>query len=82
MDETGAPMRDSKRLTCEEFQRRLCELLASDQPIEEDPHYKTCMICRYLVRNFEAMIESTLGEHLDSDHGPEPTRTDNWPEAT
>jgi len=75
-------MPEANRLTCEEFQRRLCELLASDEPIEEHSHYQTCMICRHLVRNFEAMIESTLGEHFGSSDGSEPTPTDDWPEAT
>jgi hypothetical protein len=73
---------DASQLTCEDFQRRLCELLASDEPIEEHPHYKTCMLCRCLVRNFEEMIENTLGERLGSDGGPESTRIDDWPEST
>jgi hypothetical protein len=73
---------DASQITCEEFQSRLCELLASDEPIEEHPHYKTCVICRYLVRNFEKMIENTLGERLGSDGGPESTRIDDWPEST
>jgi hypothetical protein len=72
---------DASQRTCEEFQRRLCELLASDEPIEEHPHYKTCMICRCLVRNFEEMIENTLGKSVSTDDG-QSTRTDDWPEAT
>ena len=74
--------KDPSQFTCEEFQRRLCELLASDQPIEEHPHYKTCIVCRCLVRNFEEMIENTLGERLGTDDGPESTPSDNWPEST
>jgi hypothetical protein len=72
-DEIGARMQeDANQVTCDEFQRRLCELLASDKPIEEHPHYKTCMICRCLVRNFEQMIENSLGERPGTDNGPEP----------
>jgi hypothetical protein len=70
------------QLTCDEFQRRLCQLLASDEPIEDNPHYKTCMLCRCLVRNFEEMVESTLSEQLGTDDGPEPTHLDDWPEST
>ncbi len=73
---------DVSQLTCDQFQRRLCELLASDQPIEEHPHYKACILCRYLVRGFEEMIERTLGEQLDPKDGQEPKRKDDWPEAT
>jgi hypothetical protein len=74
LDEIGAHMpEDASQLTCDEFQSRLCELLASDEPIEEHPHYKSCMICRCLVRNFEEMIENTLGKR---------TTSDNWPEST
>jgi hypothetical protein len=73
---------DADQLTCEEFQRHLCELLASDQPIEEHPHYKKCILCRCLVRNFEEMIDSTLGKHFVTEDGPESARTDDWPEST
>jgi hypothetical protein len=72
----------ASQITCEEFQRRLCELLASGEPIEEHAHYKACMLCRCLVRNFEEMIENTLGKRLGTDGGPESTRTDDWPEST
>jgi hypothetical protein len=72
---------DASQITCEEFQGRLCELLASDEPIEDHPHSKTCVTCRYLVRNFEKMIENTLSERLGSDCGPESTRIDDWPES-
>ena len=73
-DEIGAPMQeDASQLICDDFQRRLCELLASDEPIEEHPHYKTCVICRCLVRNFEETIENTPGKR---------TMCDNWREST
>lgn len=64
---------DAGQLTCDEFQRRLCEFLASEEPIEEHPHYKKCSICRHLVRNFEEMFEKTLGQR---------TPIDDWPEST
>jgi hypothetical protein len=73
---------DASQLTCEEFQRRLCELLASDELIEEHPHHKTCKTCRCLVRSFEEMIENTLCERFADYDGPESTRIDDWPEAT
>jgi hypothetical protein len=73
---------EASQFTCEDFQRRLSELLASDEPIEEHPHYKACMLCRYLVRSFTEMIENTLDERLGSDGGPESTRIDDWPEST
>ena len=72
---------DASHFTREEFQSRLCELLASDEPIEEHLRSKTCLICRYPVRNFEKMIENTLSERLGSDCGPESTRIDDWPES-
>lgn len=64
---------DASQLTCDEFQRRLSELLASDEPIEEHPHYKTCVICRHLVRKFDEMIDNTVGDRK---------RSDNWLEST
>ncbi len=69
-------------LTCTEFQSRRCELLASDEPIEEHPHYKSCLLCRYLVRRFEEMIEDTLDERFGPRHEPESSRNDDWSEST
>jgi hypothetical protein len=66
------------QLTCDEFQRQLCRLLAADEPIEVHPHYKRCMLCRCLVRTFDNMIENTLGERF----GNHDRATDDWPEST
>ncbi len=73
---------DSAQLTCAEFQSRLCELLASDKPIEEHPHYKSCVLCRSLVRSFDEMIEDTLGEHFGPHKGPGSSGADDWSEST
>jgi hypothetical protein len=48
---------DANQLSCTEFQSRLCELLASDEPIEEHPHYKSCTLCAILVRSFGERLE-------------------------
>ncbi|MGA8085747.1 MAG: hypothetical protein WCA10_00475 [Terracidiphilus sp.] len=73
---------DANQLTCLEFQRHLCALLASDESIEEHPHYKTCLICRHVVRSFEEMIDNTLGEHIGAGEGPDSARSDDWSEST
>jgi len=73
---------DASQIACEKFQRRLYELIASDEPIEEHPHYKACMICRCLVRSFEEMIEETLSKHIAADDKLDSPRSDDWPECT
>lgn len=73
---------DASHITCDEFQQRICEFLASDQPIEEHLHYKSCSICRSLVSNFERMIDNTLGKHVDDAHQAGFKRSDDWPEST
>jgi hypothetical protein len=73
---------DASQPTCTEFQSQLCKLLASDEPIEEHPHYKNCALCRHLVRSFEEMIDNTLSEQIGTDDGPKSKRADDWPEST
>jgi hypothetical protein len=69
---------DARQLTCEEFQRNLCRLLAADEPIEEHQHYKACVVCRSLVRSFEKMIENTRDDPSASDN----RQSDDWSEST
>lgn len=71
----------ASHLTCEEFQQRICELLAADGPIDEHPHYRSCPVCRSLVSNLERMIANTLSEEAGYDDPGFP-RADSWPEST
>jgi hypothetical protein len=48
----GAPMpKDASKLTCEEFQRQLSDLINSDADLEDHPHVKACPNCRQICRN-------------------------------
>jgi hypothetical protein len=64
-------MPDDARMTCAEFQSLLPTLLISDEPIDNHPHYKTCLICRDLIRNHAEMIDKAF-----------PAHTDDWSEST
>lgn len=49
---------DESKLTCEEFQGKMAELVSSGADIKDlyhDPHAKTCAICRRLLREIETL---------------------------
>ncbi len=39
--------------------------MLADELIDSHPHYKTCLICRVLIRNYEKMIDKILPAHRD-----------------
>jgi len=62
---TEHTMSEDASMTCAEFQSLLPALLASDELIDNHPHYKTCLICRDLIRNYEKMIDKAFPAHCD-----------------
>ncbi|HEX7728981.1 MAG TPA: hypothetical protein VF392_08090 [Terracidiphilus sp.] len=43
---------------CEKFQEQLPELLGAGAPIEDNPHLKTCELCRALLRDLQAIADA------------------------
>ena len=49
--------RDASKLTCEEFQGQLPNLINSDADLEDNPHVKACPACRRIVQELEMIAE-------------------------
>jgi hypothetical protein len=47
----------TRKLTCDEFQRQLSDLINSDANLEDHPHVKTCPTCRQIARELEVIAE-------------------------
>ena len=68
---------DLRKLTCEEFQNQIAELLASGADIENHPHVKVCAICRQLLRDLETIAENSRHFRFGTNEsGP-----DDWSET-
>jgi len=46
------------KLTCEEFQAQLPELIGSGKKISEHDHIQTCELCRALLADLETIAEA------------------------
>ena len=51
------PKRASK-LTCEEFQSHISELINSDADPEDHPHARACALCRQMVQELKTIAEA------------------------
>ena len=49
---------DVKNMTCEEFQDRMPELIASGQDASAHPHVQECALCRALLQDLETIAEA------------------------
>jgi hypothetical protein len=50
--------RDTRTLSCEEFQAQLPELIGSGENIGLHPHIQSCALCRQLVAELETIAEA------------------------
>lgn len=51
-------MNDPSRLSCEQFQAQLPELIGSGEGIASHPHYQSCALCRALVADLQTIAEA------------------------
>jgi len=48
----------ARKLTCEEFQRQLTELINSETDPSDHPHARACATCRQLAQELEVVAEA------------------------
>ncbi|MGA2252390.1 anti-sigma factor family protein [Terracidiphilus sp.] len=48
----------SEKMTCEEFQDHLPDLIASGEDVSQHPHMLECELCRSLLADLEAIAEA------------------------
>jgi hypothetical protein len=46
------------KLTCEEFQRQLSDLINSDSDLFDHPHAQGCAVCRQLAEELDMIAEA------------------------
>jgi hypothetical protein len=49
---------DPSKLSCQEFQAMLPELIGTGEDIGLHPHYRSCELCRALLADLEAIAEA------------------------
>jgi hypothetical protein len=47
----------ARKLTCEEFQRQLPELVSSDSDPSDHPHARACAVCRHLAQDLVVIAD-------------------------
>jgi hypothetical protein len=48
----------ARKLSCEEFQHQLSDLINSGADLEDHPHVKACPKCRQIAQELEAIAEA------------------------
>ena len=48
---------DASKMTCEEFQSQLGDLINSRADVEDHPHVKACVTCCQIVQELEIIAE-------------------------
>jgi hypothetical protein len=48
---------DANKMTCEEFQSQLDDLINTCEDVEDQPHVKACVTCRKIVQDLEMIAE-------------------------
>lgn len=69
---------DPSKLTCEIFQNRISELLASGTDVENHPHIKVCAVCGQLLKEIKSIAEKARQLRF----GTNGSDTDDWSETT
>jgi len=49
---------DPSKLSCQQFQAMLPELIGTGEDIALHPHYRSCPLCRALLADLEAIAEA------------------------
>jgi len=60
--------KNTRKLTCEEFQRYIADLVnsgAAPEDAERHPHAKTCVNCRQLLQELEVISDAARSLFLD-----------------
>jgi len=50
--------KDSSKMSCEEFQAILPELIGGREDIDRHPHIESCELCRALLADLETIAEA------------------------
>jgi len=69
---------ESRKLTCEEFQNLIAELVGSGAEVECHPHLKACAICSQLVHDLDTIAENSRHFRF----GASESDPDDWSEST
>lgn len=69
---------DLRKLTCEEFQNQIAELVDSGANIESHPHVKVCATCSQLLHDLEKIAENSRHFRF----GANESDSDDWSETT
>jgi len=69
---------DARKLTCEEFQGQIADLLSSDAVIQNHAHVKSCASCRRLLLEIETISENARQLRF----GTRESGADEWSEST
>lgn len=49
---------EAKKMTCEEFQAGLAELIGTGEDVSSHPHLQTCARCRALLADLQTIAEA------------------------
>jgi hypothetical protein len=52
------PAQDREKMSCEEFQALLPELIGTGEDINQHPHIQSCELCRAFLADLEAIAEA------------------------
>jgi len=69
---------DARKLTCEEFQSQISELLSSGAVIQNHAHVKTCASCSRLLLEIDTISENARQLRF----GTKESGADDWSEST
>jgi hypothetical protein len=49
---------DSRKMSCEEFQAQLAEIIGSGEKVADHEHIRSCELCRALLADLETIAEA------------------------
>lgn len=49
---------EAKKMSCEEFQSQLADLIGSGEDVTNHPHLKSCPTCRALLADLQTIAEA------------------------
>jgi hypothetical protein len=69
---------DMRKLTCEEFQNQIAELVGSGRKIEDHAHVRVCANCNQLLHDLKTIAENSRHFRF----GVNESDPDDWSETT
>jgi hypothetical protein len=49
---------DPKKMTCEQFQSQLADLIGTGEDVSQHPHLQTCATCRALLADLQTIADA------------------------